>query len=203
MVLAPVLRRKQAEFKPLDSIGDFRSHLQALARRNLVVMPPASGADARPPWSAGFVEPAQLGLVPTPKSRMPQGQSATLHPARLPPPSARRVASRRQLLRRRRRVLFVLSALVVASLALGALLSLDLLWAVSGGAALLVGGYLGLLVHLRTKTKTVTTGGEYAAPAEPELWPPIADDDQPTAELELNIPSPPEAPDLLAGSVGS
>ncbi|MBO0714965.1 MAG: hypothetical protein J2P59_09420 [Acidimicrobiales bacterium] len=212
LVLAPTLRRKQAEFKPLDSIGDFRSHLQALARRIPVVVPPANRLPARPPWAPGFVEPAQLGLVPMPNRRRgrhrPRG--AARH-ARRPRPSVRRSAPRRHVLRRRRRVLSALLALLVASVTLGALPGLQLhphlRWAASGGVALLVVGYLALLVHLR---RAANRGAERRVPADGQLPAPIAEDEQPvaederpTAELELNLPVPQEAPGLLDRSVGS
>jgi hypothetical protein len=104
-------------------------------------------------------------------------------------------------------VLVVLVALLVASATVGALpnLHLRMAWAVSAGVVLLVGGYVGSLIHLR-RAASGSAEPSVAAQRQPSLLlpedeEPIPEDERPTAELVLNLPPPPEG--LLDSSVGS
>jgi hypothetical protein len=84
------------------------------------------------------------------------------------------VPPRQQILRRRRQVLELLVALVVVSLAIGALPGLHLLWVMTAVAAVLLGGYVGLLIQLRgvassDRPRRLATGRQLGSPeVEPE-----------------------------------
>lgn len=206
-VLIPSWLRRQAEFKSSASISDFRYHLRVLERRSPALVPPANRLRSRSAQPAGFVRPAQLGLVPNPgrpaRPGARAGAPSRVQPHALPHPelrqahgaSARATASaRQQTLRRRRQVLEILVALVVASLALGALPNLHLMWAVTAVAASLLAAYVALLVHLRNLA-TEPTG---SAASGRELR-------QLAAERDLKVrflPSP-ATTSLLRRSVGS
>jgi hypothetical protein len=93
------------------------------------------GEASFPRWQAGKVE----GRVPV---WPPQAVREFVGPARL-------AASRSRMIRRRRDTLLALVATVLGLLILGAVPQLQPLWWASAGVAVLVGVYVGLLVHFR------------------------------------------------------
>jgi hypothetical protein len=208
VVLVPTWLRRQAEFKGSASISDFRYHLRVLERRNPALVPPANRLRVRPAQAGGFVRPGQLGLVPVAPRAQPRRRSGVPAGARPagyqgrgpahPVVAAGRVGAqaRQETLRRRRQVLQVLLAALVASLALGALPPLHLMWVVSALSAVLLAAYVAVLVHLRN-----LEGGSHdlrhlpAARTTPRL--PAGRD------TRVAFLSPPEPVSLLRRSVGS
>jgi hypothetical protein len=102
------------------------------------------------------------------------------------------VPPRQQIVRRRRLVLELLVALVVGSLAIGALPNLHLLWVMTALAAVLLGGYVGLLIQLRNvagsgRPRRLAAGRQPGAPGTER-------------ERAMSFVPPAEAGDLLRRS---
>ncbi len=125
-VLVPPLLRARAEARPADSISHFRRHLRVLQRTS----PTAVGA-ANTLRIPNFAPP-----TPPPSYRLTRNYS---------PAAARRART----LKRRRDVLFTLLAAMGATLVLGLLPSLRMLWALHVGLDLVFGAYVAMLIRAR------------------------------------------------------
>jgi hypothetical protein len=91
-------------------------------------------------------------------------------------------------------VLELLVALVVGSLAIGALPNLHLLWVMTAVAAVLLGGYVGLLIQLRNGA---SSGRPRPLAAGRQLGSPAAE-----PERAMSFMPPAEAGNLLRRSAG-
>ena len=162
-VLAPPLLRKGAETRKADSIGDFRRSLVVLQRTGPSVIAPANTRVDRnfgpPPPAYGGPAPAYAGPARA--------------VARAPRPSRETTLSAR---RRRRNVLATLTLTTVLLVAIGAVPGMHVLLAVAAVSAVLLAGYVALLVRLRNaaaeremKLSFLPGPAAYAAPAPPLL----------------------------------
>jgi hypothetical protein len=123
-VLVPPFVRARSESRPADSIGNFRRQLYVLERTGPVVVPAANSL--------------RLGGVrPVPAFRSPN---------RMQSPDALR---RARTLKRRRDVLFTLVGVMGATLLLGAVPGLRVLWVLHVLCDALFAGYVVLLVRMR------------------------------------------------------
>ncbi|HUR18930.1 MAG TPA: hypothetical protein VMZ51_08360 [Acidimicrobiales bacterium] len=118
--------RARAEARPADSISHFRRHLHVLQRTGPTAVRPAN--TLRIP---NFVPPA-----PAPSYRMPRNYSP-------------QVACRARTLKRRRDILFTLLAAMGATLVLGFLPPLRMLWVPHVVLDVVFGVYVALLVRAR------------------------------------------------------
>lgn len=155
VIIAPMVRAR-VEGTPADSIGSFRRQLSVLERTAPSVVHPANrlrmdGAAAIPPYRPQVARP-QLPLVPS--------SSAALR--------------RQQVRKRRRDVFFALLAGTGGSLLLGLLPGLQVMLFVFAVFAVLLGGYVAMLVRLRNlaaeremKLRFLPTAGL------PEMAPPL------------------------------
>jgi hypothetical protein len=131
-VLVPMVRSR-VEPGTADSIGNFRRQLGVLQRSGPVSVAPANRLRV-PPYNPG---------VPTPYTPYAGMRSA----ARLSPDAARRART----LKRRRDVLFTLAGGAAATLVLGLLPPLRMLWLLHVVFDLLLAGYVALLVRIRNE----------------------------------------------------
>lgn len=148
-VLIPPAVRARAEGRPGDSITNFRRQ-QAVLRRTGPRLPGrVAGGDHwyRPHATATPLTPVHPPVRPRPAG-MSGHRGATVTALR-PMPSAAAAAARSRTLRRRRDVLTALAAAVAATLVLGLLPALRILWAVNVVADILLVAYVALLVHQR------------------------------------------------------
>jgi hypothetical protein len=132
-VLVPWVRSR-VEPGPADSIGDFRRQLVVLQRTGPVSVAPANRLRV-PPYNPG---------VPTPYTGY-AGAHALVRRSAMSPEAARRART----LKRRRDVLFTLIGGMAATLVLGFVPSLRLLWALHVVLDLAFAGYVTLLVRMR------------------------------------------------------
>lgn len=126
-VLVPPLMRARAEGRPADSIGSFRRQLGVLQRTGPTSVVPAN--------TLRISSAPHLSTVP-----------ASLNPARRYSPAD---AKRARTLRRRREVLVSLLAAMGATLVLGMLPALRVLWGLHLVLDALFIGYVVLLVRMR------------------------------------------------------
>ena len=126
-VLAPPLLRKGAETRKADSIGDFRRQLVVLQRTGPSVIAPAH---TRVDRQFGAATPA-----------------ATYAPAARPARPVRETT--RTARRRRRNVLAGLTGTTLLMIVIGAVPGMHVLLALAAVSAVLLAGYVALLVRLR------------------------------------------------------
>lgn len=134
-VLVPWVRSR-VEPGPADSIGDFRRQLGVLQRTGPVTVAPANRLRV-PPYNPG---------VPTPYTGYAGAHTAALARRSVMSPEA---ARRARTLKRRRDVLFTLIGGMAATLVLGLVPSLRMLWALHVVLDLAFAGYIALLVRMR------------------------------------------------------
>lgn len=125
-VLVPPMLRARAEARPADSISHFRRHLHVLQRTGPTAVRPAN--TLRIP---NFVPP-----TPAPSYRMTRSYS---------PQAARRART----LKRRRDILVTLLVAMGATLVLGILPPLRMLWAAHIVLDIVFAAYVGLLLRAR------------------------------------------------------
>lgn len=162
-VLAPPLLRKGAETRKADSIGDFRRQLVVLQRTGPTVIAPAN---TRVDHRFGAPAPAYTGPAPTYAA-----------PAGAVPRVPRRTRETTLNARRRRRnVLVTLTLTTLLLVILGVVPGMHLLLAVAAVSAVLLAGYVALLVRMRNaaaeremKLSFLPGPAAYAAPGAPLL----------------------------------
>ena len=146
-VLAPPLLRKGAETRKADSIGDFRRQLVVLQRTGPSVIAPAHTRidyERRAAMSAAYQTPAY---------QAPAGPAGRVGPAGV---LARRAGTARpagsvrgRALRRRRNVLLGLVASTLLFIVLGAVPGMHVLLAGAAVFAVMLAGFVALLVNMR------------------------------------------------------
>ncbi len=127
LVLIPPLFRGRVESRSADSIGDFRRQLHVLRRTGPTSITPAHSA--------------RFGAMPV---------GSMVAPYRAPgAPRSPQAFRRQRTLRRRRDVLLALMGGTVASLLLGAIPALRMLWLVTLASSALLVAYVAMLVRMR------------------------------------------------------
>jgi hypothetical protein len=132
--------RGRPESRSADSIGSFRRQLRVLERTSPPVIDPAHR-----------MRDGSRGLL-----LGPVHQSASFRRQMALTPSMVAL-QRRRTVKRRRDIFFGLLLGVVGSLLLGVIPGLHVMWLLSGFLALVLGGYVALLVALRNEATERTT----------------------------------------------
>jgi hypothetical protein len=132
-VLVPWVRSR-VEPGPADSIGSFRRQLGVLQRTGPVTVAPANRLRV-PPYNPGVPTPYALRRAPGSASGSGSAEAAR----------------RARTLKRRRDVLFTLAGGSAATLVLGLVPALRMLWLLHVVVDLLLAGYVALLVRIRNQ----------------------------------------------------